>query len=172
MRWIFSNKIKQRLIIIIKKIRAHIQFPLGFKESLLICRIDQENNCVNFGEIISPDSSRLLVSSEIKGFEPDVSHHELLHVCRKQWKQILYNKNQKLSLSPAAVAVKVAAAYLDGLLVGIDRVYRLLTCEAGWFFPHCRGRGKEFSPSCGKDLIKKKKKDIFDFKLRKKKIVF
>lgn len=58
--------------------KESIQLSLGLQETLAVLAINQEDNAVDFGEVILPDTAGLLMSTEIKGSEFDVGDRELL----------------------------------------------------------------------------------------------
>lgn len=55
-----------------------LQLLSGLVEAVAVSGINHENNSVNLGEVILPDTAGLLVASEIVGLESDTSDHELL----------------------------------------------------------------------------------------------
>lgn len=55
-----------------------VELGLGLGEALVVLRVDEEDDAVDLGEVILPESSCLLVTAQVKGREADVADSELL----------------------------------------------------------------------------------------------
>lgn len=55
-----------------------VELRLAFSETLSVGRVDKEDNTVNLGEVVAPETTGLHVSTKVIGGETDVADCELL----------------------------------------------------------------------------------------------
>lgn len=55
-----------------------VELGLGLGESLVVLGVDEEDDTVDVGEVISPDTTGLLVTTQIKGVESNIANGKLL----------------------------------------------------------------------------------------------
>ena len=58
-----------------------VELVFAFLESVWVFGVDEEYNAADFGEIVFPQSSRLLVTSEVEGCEAHTADGEFLRCC-------------------------------------------------------------------------------------------
>jgi len=55
-----------------------IEFGLGFGKALEVGGVDEEDDSVNFREVVSPETTSLCVSAKVEGIESDVANGKFL----------------------------------------------------------------------------------------------
>jgi hypothetical protein len=55
-----------------------VELSLGLSESLVVLGVDKEDDTVNLGEVVAPDTSGLLMTTQIESGEANVSNSKLL----------------------------------------------------------------------------------------------
>lgn len=61
-----------------------VKLGLGLGESLVVLGVDEEDDAVDFREVVLPEAAGLLVTAEIEGCEAHVADGELLGSCRRK----------------------------------------------------------------------------------------
>jgi hypothetical protein len=58
-----------------------VELGLGLTESLVVLGVDKEDDTVDLGEVVAPDTSGLLMATKIESGEADVTNSKLLGCC-------------------------------------------------------------------------------------------
>lgn len=64
--------------------KTYVQLRLCFREASMVCRVDQKDNTVYFGKVITPQSTSLLVTTQIVRSEFDIADGEFLSSLERQ----------------------------------------------------------------------------------------
>lgn len=54
-----------------------VELGFGFRETLVVFCVNEEHNPAYFGEVVTPETARLCVASQVEGREFDVAYGEL-----------------------------------------------------------------------------------------------
>lgn len=62
----------------IHALTQRVKLGLALSKTLSVGRVDEEDNAVDLGEVVTPETTRLQMSTEVVGREADVADRELL----------------------------------------------------------------------------------------------
>lgn len=76
---------EERNVLQLRHGQERVQLFLGLCESLWICHVNQIHDTVDLWEVVLPQSSGLLMSTQVEGRESDVTNGQLLAGRMQRW---------------------------------------------------------------------------------------